>query len=179
MYAFGAGADLDPTNINLSGLDATNDFSSPDGLWFSLPSNVAGQQQTPVMWIQTDDGAFTDVTNCMMLAAIPGRVGDGGTRSVTSSAAGERDRHHAVGKAPGVTLKRFLVVRSSARSPHPFDAGRYLGVRQHPASGRGRQQPGRADQQLARQPGWSASATIRPRSATIVITKNDGGVVAI
>jgi hypothetical protein len=25
------------------------------------------------MWIQTDDGAYTDVTNCMMLAALPGR----------------------------------------------------------------------------------------------------------
>ncbi|MDG6745958.1 hypothetical protein QCF01_16340, partial [Staphylococcus aureus] len=27
--------------------------------------------------------------------------------------------------------------------------------------------------------GGSAAATVRPRSATIVITKNDGGVVAI
>ena len=30
-----------------------------------------------VYWIQTDDGAYTDVTNCMMLAALPGQVGDG------------------------------------------------------------------------------------------------------
>src|SRR3546814_20483332 len=31
IYAFGAGADLDPNNVNISMLDAMNDFSSPDG----------------------------------------------------------------------------------------------------------------------------------------------------
>ena len=54
---------------NLSRLSAGNDFSSPDGLWFS--------PTTGICWIQTDDGACTDVTNCMLLAAIPGQVGDG------------------------------------------------------------------------------------------------------
>jgi secreted PhoX family phosphatase len=54
--------------VNLSGLTDVNDFSSPDGLWFD---------QNGMLWIQTDDGAYTDVTNCMMLAAIPGKVGDG------------------------------------------------------------------------------------------------------
>ncbi|MCP6379754.1 hypothetical protein NL466_29090, partial [Klebsiella pneumoniae] len=71
-------------NINLSGLDGTNDFSSPDGLWFGRASNVTGQG-TPLMWIETDDGAYTDVTNCMLLASIPGNVGDGGTRTITNT----------------------------------------------------------------------------------------------
>lgn len=49
------------SNINLSGLTDNNDFSSPDGMWFD-PRGV--------LWIETDDGAYTDVTNCMMLAAL-------------------------------------------------------------------------------------------------------------
>src|SRR6185436_6141658 len=83
IYAFGAGSDLDPTNINLSGLDATNDFSSPDGLWFARPSNPSGLVN-PLLWIETDDGAFTDQTNCMLLCAMPGTVGDGGARTITN-----------------------------------------------------------------------------------------------
>ncbi len=49
-------------NINLSGLNDNNDLSSPDGMWFYLMG---------VLWIQTDDGAYTDTTNCMMLEALP------------------------------------------------------------------------------------------------------------
>ena len=55
--------------INLSDLTDTNDLSSPDGLVFS--------DATGICWIQTDDGAYTDVTNCMLMAAMPGNVGDG------------------------------------------------------------------------------------------------------
>ncbi|MET4895664.1 DUF839 domain-containing protein [Sphingomonadaceae bacterium jetA1] len=180
VYAFGAGADLDPTNINLSGLDATNDFSSPDGLWFSLPSNVAGQQ-TPVMWIQTDDGAFTDVTNCMMLAAIPGRVGDGGTRSVTSSAGGASATVTTrIGKAPGVTLKRFLVgpKQCEITGIHSTPDGTSVFINiQHP--GEDASSPAAPTSNWPDSQAGNAAATIRPRSSTIVITKNDGGVVAI
>ena len=61
-------------NVNVSGLTDANDFSSPDGLWFS-------RANPGLLWIQTDDGAYTDVTNCMMLAAVPGKVGDGEARS--------------------------------------------------------------------------------------------------
>ncbi len=73
IYAFGAGSDLNAANINISGLTADNDFSSPDGLWFSRLSNPAGQVK-PLLWIKTDDGAYTDVTDCMMLAALPGPI---------------------------------------------------------------------------------------------------------
>lgn len=74
IYLFGAEAKM-AQNINLSGLNDNNDLSSPDGMWFD-PRGV--------LWIQTDDGAYTDTTNCMMLAALPGKVGDG-TRATTSS----------------------------------------------------------------------------------------------
>ncbi|TXD68619.1 DUF839 domain-containing protein, partial [Mitsuaria sp. TWR114] len=68
VYLFGAQADA-AADVNLSSLTDVNDFSSPDGLYFD---------KRGMLWIQTDDGAYTDVTNCMMLAALPGKVGDGG-----------------------------------------------------------------------------------------------------
>ncbi|KQU55978.1 phosphatase [Sphingomonas sp. Leaf339] len=179
IYAFGAGSDLNPTNINLSGLDATNDFSSPDGLWFGLNSNATGQG-TPVMWIETDDGAYTDVTNCMLLAAIPGTVGDGGTRSVTSSLGGVTNTVTTrTGKAPGATLRRFLVgpKQCEITGIHSTPDGRSLFVNiQHP--GEGGNASAISSNWPANQTG-TAAPTSRPRSATIVITRTDGGLVGL
>ena len=178
IYAFGAGSDLNPANINLSNLDATNDFSSPDGLWFARPSNVAGQG-TPLLWIQTDDGAYTDVTNCMMLAAIPGVVGDGGTRTITNSlnnvVASQTTR---IGKAPGAALKRFLVgpKQCEITGIDSTPDGRTLFVNiQHPGEG------GNPANITSNWPQSQATGTGtgRPRSATIAITKTDGGIVGL
>ncbi|WP_375419798.1 alkaline phosphatase PhoX [uncultured Sphingomonas sp.] len=184
VYAFGAGSDLDATNINLSGLDATNDFSSPDGLWFGLPSNASGTV-TPVMWIETDDGAYTDVTNCMLLACIPGSVGDGGTRVInntlttaanvtTTSTVTTR-----IGKAPGATLRRFLVGPKECEITgiHSTPDGRSLFVNvQHPGENGG---PTNITSSWPANQGGAVTAPSRPRSSTIVITKNDGGVVGL
>lgn len=60
IFLFGAEQDS-VQDVNLSKLGADNDFSSPDGMWFD-PRGV--------LWIQTDDGSYTDETNCMMLAAL-------------------------------------------------------------------------------------------------------------
>lgn len=178
VYAFGAGADLSAANINLSGLDATNDFSSPDGLWFGRSSNASGQA-TPVMWIQTDDGAYTDVTNCMMLAAIPGTVNDGGTKTVTNqigTATGTQATR--VGKAPGTQLRRFLVGPKECEitgiDTTPDGRTVFVNI----------QHPGENGNPANITSAWPASQTgtasgVRPRSATIVITKNDGGVVGL
>ncbi len=174
VYAFGAGSDLDPTNINLSSLDASNDFSSPDGLWFGRPSNASGQV-TPVLWIQTDDGAFTDVTNCMMLAAMPGVVGDGGTRTITNTGATATSTATTrIGKAPGTTLRRFLVgpVGCEITGVDSTPDGRSLFVNiQHPGEN------GNIANITSIWPATTAGS--RPRSATVVITKDDGGVVAL
>jgi hypothetical protein len=176
IYAFGADSTLDPTNINISGLDASNDFSSPDGLWFARPTNASGLV-TPVLWIQTDDGAFTDVTNCMMLAAMPGRVGDGGTRTITNTDANGAQRQQAtiVGKAPAATLKRFLVGPKECEitGVDSTSDGRALFVNiQHPGE----------DTDLGSS--WpetqsNPASRARPRSSTIVITRDDGGVVGL
>lgn len=178
IYAFGAGSDLNATNVNLSGLDASNDFSSPDGLWFGRPSNASGQVK-PVLWIQTDDGAYTDVTNCMMLAAMPGSVGDGGARTITNTnAAGATGSQSTiVGAAPGANLRRFLVgpKQCEITGIDTTPDGRALFVNiQH---------PGEDGTYAAPASNWpqSQSGTLsgRPRSATVVITKADGGVVAL
>ena len=47
VFLFGARAAANPDNINLSKLTDVNDFSSPDGCWFSCAN--AG-----LLWIQTD-----------------------------------------------------------------------------------------------------------------------------
>lgn len=178
IYAFGAGADLDPANINISGLDATNDFSSPDGLWFSRETNAAGKVK-PVMWIQTDDGAYTDVTNCMMLAAMPGTVGDGGTKTITNKDAtgATATQTTRVGAAPGANLRRFLVGPKECEITgiDSTPDGRTLFVNiQHPGEGGTPAAPSSNWPQSQ-----SGTASGRPRSATVVITKNDGGVIAL
>lgn len=178
IYAFGAGADLDPVNINLSGLDATNDFSGPDGLWFSRPSNASGKVK-PVLWVQTDDGAYTDVTNCMMLAGMPGTVGDGGTRTITNrdSTGATATQQTRVGATPGANLRRFLVGPKECEitgiDSTPDGRALFVNI----------QHPGENGTTTTLTSNWPASqsgtAAGRPRSATIVITKDDGGVVAL
>jgi secreted PhoX family phosphatase len=179
IYAFGAGADLNATNINLSSLDATNDFSSPDGLWFGRSSNPSGLV-SPVMWIETDDGAYTDVTNCMLLAAQPGTVNDGGTRTITNTiGATTGTQATRVGKTPATTLRRFLVgcKECEITGIDTTPDGRSLFVNiQHPGENGS---PSNITSNWPANQNGTAATGVRPRSATIVITKNDGGVVGL
>ncbi len=173
IYAFGAGSDLDPTNINLSGLDATNDFSSCDGLWFSRSQNAGGLVK-PLMWIETDDGAFTDQTNCMLLVAQPGTVGDGGSRSVTSTLGGTSATVTTrIGAAPAANLRRFLVGPKECEitgiDSTPDGRSVFVNI----------QHPGENGSAANITSNWPGAAGSRPRSATIVITKDDGGVVGL
>ena len=176
VYLFGAEAGADKAMVNLSSLTADQDFSSPDGLAFS--------KATGICWIQTDDGAYTDVTNCMMLAAVPGQVGDGAkkTLSYTKTDGSKLDIVTPVGKAATEsTLKRFLVgpkgseITGVAETPD----GKAIFVNiQHPGEGTAMAHVGDAAKYQSQ---WPANAGYgagkRPRSATIVITKNDGGVI--
>jgi hypothetical protein len=45
-----------------------------------------------ILWIETDDNTFTDVTNAMLLAAVPGVHGDGGKITVVNKADGSPNR---------------------------------------------------------------------------------------
>ena len=174
VYVFGAQSDADAGKVNLSSLTADQDFSSPDGLAFS-PS-------TGIMWIQTDDGAYTDVTNCMMLASLPGTVGDGAKKTLnytkTDGSALNVDTY--VGKAPGADkLKRFLVgakdCEITGMCETPDGKAMFINI-QHPGEGTKMADvadPTKYTSQWPSNAGYGAGK--RPRSATIVITKNDGG----
>ena len=165
IYLFGAQSDA-AGDVNLSGLTAVNDFSSPDGLYFD-PRGL--------LWIQTDDGAYTDVTNCMMLAAVPGKVGDGGPVTAASGTATIKGTN-----ASENSVRRFLVgpvdceITGIAVTPdgktmfcniqHPGENGTLLG------SGVTSHWP---DTQTV------ATSTKRPRSATFVVTRKDGAAVGV
>lgn len=188
VYMFGAGADLNPTNINLSGLSADNDFSGPEGLFFGRASNPTGLA-SPLLWISTSDGAYTDVTNNQMLAAIPGFRGDGDTdtdsattafKNVTNTdSSGTFTVATPVGKpATAALIRRFLVgpVQAAITGVDSTPDGKTLFVNvQHPGQSGGATTP--SSNWPASQAG--AAAGSRPRSATIVIRRTDGGVVGL
>lgn len=120
----------------------------------------------------------------MMLAAVPGTHGDGGSYSITNTAVptnGGTDQVVAtyVGKdATAATLKRFLVGPKGCEitgiTETPDGKTIFVNI-QHPGENT-------ADADIATpanyESHWPAGdATSRPRSSTIVITKNDGGIV--
>jgi len=168
VYLFGAESTAAST-INLSNLTADQDFSSPDGLVFS-PS-------TGICWIQTDDGAYTDVTNCMMLAALPGQVGDGGDVEVAGTKVVTKR-----GKLPTAdTLKRFLVgpvdCEITGVCESPDGKAMFVNI-QHPGENTNTADVADPTKYTSKWPsnaGYGAGQ--RPRSATIVITRNDGGKI--
>ncbi|CUI05793.1 PhoX family protein [Massilia antarctica] len=174
VYLFGAEAGASGGFVNLSSLTADQDFSSPDGLAFS--------PYTGICWIQTDDGAYTDVTNCMMLAAIPGTVGDGAKVTLNHPKAngGTLAVDTYVGKKPTAdTLKRFLVGPSGCEitglCETPDGKSMFINI-QHPGETTAQANLGDPSKYTSQWPsnaGYGAGK--RPRSATIVITKNDGG----
>ncbi|WP_289116345.1 PhoX family phosphatase [uncultured Psychrobacter sp.] len=147
IYLFGAPSNLSAEN--LSQLSASNDLSSPDGLYFD-PRGV--------LWIQTDDGAYTDTTSCMLLAALPGKVSDGTT--ITTSA-GQQTR---IGMpASNDNIKRFFVGPEGCEvtgiTMAPDFKTLFINI-QHPGNT------------------WGAVAGgSTPRSATVMITKEDGDVI--
>jgi secreted PhoX family phosphatase len=173
------GAEADSGDANLSGLNAKNEFSSPDGLWFS--------KATGICWIQTDDNAFTDESNCMMLAAIPGQVGDGSKITVKNkmTVAGAEQtgtQETFIGATLGESkLRRFLVAPPGAEvtglAETPDGCTLFVNI----------QHPGELSKPLATgsspQSVWPGNQGYgvagRPRSATIVITRADGGVIGL
>ncbi|BDT72795.1 hypothetical protein os4_23400 [Comamonadaceae bacterium OS-4] len=176
VYVFAGEANSGDSNINLSNLTDANDMSSPDGLVFS--------PTTGICWIQTDDGAYTDETNCMMLAAIPGRVGDGVKKTVNNlrEDGSSKDVSTLVGKEPTeATLKRFFVgprdCEITGWAETPDGKAMFINI-QHPGEGTKMADIGNPSKFTSQ---WPTNAGYgvgnRPRSATIVITKKDGGVI--
>lgn len=173
VYLFGARSTAS-ADVNLSQLGADNDFSSPDGMWFS-------QAAPGLLWLETDDGAYTDVTNCMLLAALPGKVGDGGAKTITNvDGSTTATQATFIGKAPGTDgLRRFLVGPIDCEITGIAEScdGRALFVNiQHPGENTVSTNISDPTKFLSH---WPDGGNARPRSATIVITKNDGGLIGL
>jgi secreted PhoX family phosphatase len=176
IYLFASEAGADRSRVNLSGLTDENDLSAPDGLAFS--------EATGICWIQTDDGAYTDQTNCMLLAAVPGQVGDGGQKTLSYTLADGSTKTvttHMGKAATPATLKRFLVgpkdCEITGLCESPDGRAMFINI-QHPGEGTkmaDATNPAKYTSQWPANAGYGAGN--RPRSATIVITKNDGGVI--
>lgn len=151
---------------NLSLLDDSNDLSSPDGLWFDARG---------MLWIQTDDGAYSDTTNCMMLAAVPGKAGDGATDDVPKISGTQKTY---VGEAPGSNLRRFLVGPKGCEITGvcmtPDYKSLFVNI----------QHPGEDGDLAAFQSHWpdiesNPASIARPRSATLVIRRDNGGQIGV
>ncbi|MDM0052607.1 PhoX family phosphatase [Variovorax sp. J22R115] len=178
-------------NVNLSGLSDFNDFSKPDGCWFSRASGI--------LWIETDDNAYTDVTNCMLLAAIPGEYGDGGKIDVVNQANGKPG---AAGTGPvtvstfagkkmnDTIFKRFLTAPLGAEvtglAESPDGKALFINI-QHPGENTAAANIATPAKYESHWPGngagvtayGSGGSTARPRSATVMLTKDDGGIIGL
>ena len=199
IYLFGsqarADAGLDDVNyqknVNLSGLSDFNDLSKPDGCWFSRASGI--------LWIETDDNAYYDVTNCMLLAAIPGSYGDGGKIDVVNQANGKPGvagtapvtvSTYAGKKMTDTIFKRFLTAPKGAEvtglAESPDGKALFINI-QHPGENTVAANIGDPSKYESHFPGSGAGvaaygpggATARPRSSTVMITKNDGGIIGL
>ena len=153
IFVFGAAEDAAP-EVNISGLVELNQFASPDGLAFDARG---------IMWMQTDNGApeLTEYTNDQMLAVVPSQL---------TTESGELDTINSGNQAE---LKRFFVgpngaeVTGLAFSPAQTDL--FLNV-QHPVNW-----PYSSDASMA----TPSNKTVRPRAATVIIRKHDGGEVGV
>ncbi|MBC6904454.1 PhoX family phosphatase [Saccharophagus sp. K07] len=151
IFLFGAPADAEE-GVNLSGLTDLNQFASPDGLMFD---------ERGILWVQTDNGAseVTKSTNDQMLAVIPSALVDAGGNQQVISGTNQTE------------LRRFLVGPNGSEitglaftgNHHTF----FVNV-QHPDNW-----PYGDDAQEQ----TPAGVTIRPRSATVVVEKVQGGPV--
>lgn len=202
IFLFGAQAVADPgfdnvnwqENVNPSKLSKDNDLSKPDGCWFSRASGI--------LWIETDDNTFTDQSNAMLLAAIPGTTGDGGQRTVVnlsggspvaavnSAAATTKSVVTYAGKPMNDTIfKRFLTAPTGAEvtgvTESPDGTALFVNI-QHPGENTTASQftTGIFESNWPANGGGvsaygAGGASGRPRSATIMITKNDGGIIGL
>jgi uncharacterized protein len=107
-------------------------------------------------------------------------VGDGASRTITNtdSTGATRTQATPVGKAPAATLKRFLVGPKECEitgvDSTPDGKALFVGI----------QHPGENGTPTNITSSWpdtqsGAASTARPRSAVIVITRTDGGVVGL
>ncbi|MEZ9234780.1 PhoX family phosphatase [Shewanella sp. 10N.286.52.A9] len=153
IFVFGAPTDADE-ETNISGLNDLNQFASPDGLAFD---------QRGIMWVQTDNGAdeVEEYTNDQMLAIVPSTLVD------------EDDNQQVVSADNQSELKRFFV------GPNGCEVTGFAITSDYSTVFANIQHPSNWPYSSNAAEETPAGMTLRPRDATVVIRKNDGGEVGV
>ena len=158
IFVFGSDAGA-AADTNRSGLTASNQLASPDGLAFD---------DRGILWIQTDNGidggrnnAVAKATNDQMLAVIPGALKDA------------KGTGPAINASNQAELRRFFVGPNEAEITGfaftPDHTTIFLNI-QHPVNW-----PAYDSSDATKAP----SGKVRPRSSTVVIQKADGGAIGV
>lgn len=158
IFVFGAAAD---DADNFSGLTELNQFASPDGLWFDDRADGSG-----ILWIQTDNSydGVASYTNDQVLAVVPSTVSIGpGDQAVINPEDQAQLKRFAVGPNGSEVTGIFAT---------PDKTSLFINI-QHP--GNWPADPNQNVQDATE----AATGTVRPRAATVVIQKLDGGPVAV
>ncbi|EJG0226735.1 DUF839 domain-containing protein [Vibrio parahaemolyticus] len=153
IFVFGSPANGD-ADTNRSGLNEFNQFASPDGLAFDGRG---------ILWIQTDNGAdeVTSYTNDQMLAVVPSKLTN------------ENGDQAVIGADNQAELKRFFVGPNGCEvtgfTISPDYKSLFVNI-QHPGNWP------YSDDAAQETP---TGTTVRPRAATVVIRREDGGEIAV
>ncbi|WP_028695260.1 PhoX family protein [Pseudomonas cremoricolorata] len=151
IFVFGGNAG-GAADINRSGLSELNQFASPDGMRFDSRG---------VLWFETDNSetTLTDYTNDQLLAVVPTQLLDGAGKQVPINASNQAD------------LRRFFVGPNGCEVTGiaftPDNKTLFVNI-QHPANW-----PSSERATDVTGPGQH----VRPRSATVVIQREDGGEI--
>ena len=158
IFVFGGPSGGDPNyqDSNLSGLTLDNQFASPDGLYFD---------HRGVLWIQTDNGGnkvATD-TNDQMLAVIPANL----TKAQGAASVVTPDNQ--------AQIKRFFVGVPDCEITGVFltedNKTLFLNV-QHPGDSGTPAEPTKTS-------AFPYDGSGRPRASVVIVTRTDGGDIAI
>lgn len=153
FFLFGSD-DSEDAQTNLSGLTASNEFGSPDGLAFD---------DRGILWVQTDGGEV-DSTNDQMLAIVPSRI------------SAPQDGSPAVNTDNQDELRRFFVGPNGCEVTgiaFSADHASLFVNLQHP----GNWPPANGTTDATEE--TPAGFNVRPRSSTVVIRKVDGEPVGV
>ncbi|MFB9134129.1 PhoX family protein [Vibrio olivae] len=153
IFVFGSAAD-EEQNVNISGLTELNQFASPDGLSFD---------KRGILWIQTDNGAdeVTQYTNDQMLAVVPSTMADSDGNAETVNANNQADLRRFFVGPNGCEVTGFTI--------SPDYTSLFVNI-QHPGNWPYSED---ATQQTPQ------GVSVRPRAATVVIRREDGGEIGV
>ena len=170
IYAFGCAGERTHRN-NISRLSEDNDFSSPDTCYFS--------QASKALWIQSDDGNYTNTTNNQALICLPGNIGDGFYTEVDNRAY-QQNGTITTSKVQGTMIGALPIIRRFMVGPKGCEITGFsetpsgnttFSCVQHPGENTDPNWGNRTD---LLQSTWPLGGANRPRSSIVAFRKRFG-----